>query len=450
MLTKVDDISSVKKVLHIEISESDIKKELDTSYNEIKKTANIKGFRKGKAPISMIEKIYGKDVKSEVIGKLIEKTFTEIITEKKLYVIGAPDIQGEEFKENTPYVYKATVEIKPDIEDIDINGINLKKTVYNVAEQEIEMQLKALQKRLINYEKIEKEEGVQKEDIVIVDIEIFKDGKHLEEKDNKNLRLNVGSDIIGEGFDENLISMKPENIKDILLKMPEDNEDKDLAGCEIVFKTKLTAIEKEILPEINDDFAKKLGGFNTLEDLEKTITNNLEDGYKKRSDQDLNEQIFTYLIDKVEFDVPDILIEHEKNIIGQETEQFFKNNNFPEDYIAKAKEDMAERFNDLAEKQAKRHILLDKIIEQESLKVSDEELEDTYKNIAESMQASVETVKEYYNKNEYSIDNLKHNILEKKALELILSKSNIEEVAYEEIAPEDEKSNPEESKEDNI
>jgi trigger factor len=244
--------------------------------------------------------------------------------------------------------------------------------------------------------------------------------------------------------------MKPENIKDILLKMPEDNEDKDLAGCEIVFKTKLTAIEKEILPEINDDFAKKLGGFNTLEDLEKTITNNLEDGYKKRSDQDLNEQIFTYLIDKVEFDVPDILIEHEKNIIGQETEQFFKNNNFPEDYIAKAKEDMAERFNDLAEKQAKRHILLDKIIEQESLKVSDEELEDTYKNIAESMQASVETVKEYYNKNEYSIDNLKHNILEKKALELILSKSNIEEVAYEEIAPEDEKSNPEESKEDNI
>ncbi len=430
MLIKVDDVSGVKKVLHIEIPKEDIKDELNKTYTEIKKTARIKGFRKGHAPRSIIESVYGKEAKSDVLGKLMETSFQQAIDESKLYVIGMPEIKrDEELKEDSSYKYEAVVEIKPDIANVNISGFKLKKKIYKVEEENIEKQLEAVQKRNVEYKPVEKEEGVQKGDFAAIDFEIFKEGNHLEDKDVKNARLKVGENMIIEALDENLIGMKPNDMKDIVATFSEDYPDKDLAGAEVSFKVKLNSIEKEELPEINDDFAKKMGQFKTLDELKDFIRKNLEEGFEKRSEQDLHEQIFMALLEQVNFEIPNILLEKQKEMLSYEAERYLDYHGLSEEEISKRKEALRQIFHETAEKEVRRYLMLNKVIEQEDFKLTDEEVNVGYEEVSKSINQPVETIKNYYETNKSSLEDFKMSLLSKKALKIIIEKSEIEEVS---------------------
>ena len=167
----VEDLSSVKKTLHIEIPREMVARELDSAYRQLGKTAKIKGFRPGKVPRSVLERMFKKDVHSDVSSRLIQDSFVDALKKTELEIVGRPQVDPPDLKEDEPYRYDATVEVKPVLGSIDFKGLALEKSVYQVSDQEIDLQLKALQKRLASLTPVEEQRGAQKGDHVLITYE---------------------------------------------------------------------------------------------------------------------------------------------------------------------------------------------------------------------------------------------------------------------------------------
>jgi trigger factor len=429
MQVTVEDVSSVKKILHIEIPEDKVVRELDNAYKNLKKTAKIKGFRPGKAPRSVLERLYKKDVHIDVSSKLLQDSFVEAIKETDLNIVGNPKIDPPGLDEKGPYKYDATVEIKPEIEEIDFKGLTLKKNLYRVTDQEMDAQVAMLQKNLAQQKPITEDRAAQKDDFVLVDYEGFKDGKPFAEtQKTENFTMKIGTGHIIKTFDEQLIGMKPGDNREIKVNFPEDYFNDKLANLEINFQVTLHEIREEVLPEIDDEFAKRLGQYETFDDLKNAITDNLEQGYAKRVEQEINEQIFEALIAKSEFEVPDSMVDYELEGIIEEAERSFAYHNKSMEELGLSKEILSEKYRDTAEKKVKRHLILGKIVEQEDMTLADQEMEDGFKEMAQTFNQPLEDIKNYYKQNEDKIEFFKHTLLEKKAVNLIIKSSTIEEV----------------------
>ena len=429
MKVTVEDVSTVKKVLHFEIPAEKVVSELDDAYKTLKKTAKIKGFRPGKAPRSTLERLFRKDVHADVTSKLLQETFIEAIRDNKLNIIGNPQIDPPELEATGPFHYAATVEIPPEIDDFDFKGLSLEKTLYKASEGEIEAQLAMLQRNLAEKKSIEEERELKADDFALIDYEGSKDGRPFEETARtENYTLKIGNGQITKEFDEALTGMKKGETKEFTITFPEDHFNEKLKGLEISFTATVNDIMEEVLPEINDDLAKKLGQFKTLDELKSAITDNLKSGYEKRTEQEMNEQIFKALIEKTDFELPDAMVNIEMEGIINEATQSFAQHNINMEQLGMTPESLQEKYRETAENQVRRHLLLNKLVDQESLTVSDDDVEKAFQEMADTYNQPVEGIKGYYSQNKDKLDIFKHTLLEKNALKLIIDKSDVKEV----------------------
>ena len=429
MQVTVKDVSGVKKVLHVEVPEDTVTRELDNAYKQLKKTAKVKGFRPGKTPRSVLERMFKKDVHNDVTSKLLQDSFMEALKETDLNIVGNPKIDPPQLNEKGPYKYDATVEIKPDMDKIDVTGLALKKALYQITDEEMDAQLQMLQKNLGQQIPVTEDRGVKENDFVLIDYEGFEDGKPFSEtQKTENFTMKIGAGAISKTLDEILIGKKPGEDIEITINFPEDHFNKKLANHEIAFRVKLHEIRQEILPEIDDEFAKKLGPYETLAEVKKAITDNLKQGYEKRVEQELNEQIFKELIEKTEFELPESMIEYELSGIIDEVEKTLSYHNKSMEDEGLTRESLAEKHRETAEKKVRRHLILDKIIDQEKLILSDQELDAGFNEMAQAVNQPVEAIKSYYNQNQSNLDFFKHTLLEKQAIKLIIDNSTIEEI----------------------
>ncbi|MCD4787457.1 MAG: trigger factor [Desulfobacterales bacterium] len=427
MQVTVEDLSTVKKVLHVEIPEKVVVGELDKAYKDLKKNAKVKGFRPGKTPRTVLERLYKKDVNADVSSKLIQESLINAIKEAELNIVGRPEIEPPIADGKGPYKYDATVEIEPEIETVDFKGLTLKKNLYRVSAEEMDAQLKMLQKNLAQQKTLEEDRPAQEGDFVLVDYEGFKDGKPFAEtQKTENFTLKIGDGPILKEFDEQLIGMSTGETREVKVHFPEDYFNNKVANLEITFNVKLNGIREVVLPEIDDEFAKDLGQYETLKQLKEEISSNLLKGYEKRSDQEVQEQIFTALLEKVNFEVPDSLIAFELEGIIEEVEKTLTYHGSSLEERSLTKEDLAEKYRDTAIKQVRRRLLLKKIVEQENLTLSDEEMENGYKDMAKAFNKPVEEIKNFYKQKDSNIEFLKTSLLEKKALKLIIENSSQE------------------------
>lgn len=428
----IEDLSTVKKKLLIEIPQKDVVRELDQAYNTLKKRAKIKGFRPGKAPRSVLERLYKKDVQADVCSRLIQESFTDTIRKNEIKILGVPEIDPPELNGKESYKYEAMVEVSPEIEDIDFNGLNLKRNLYEVSEEEIETQIKLLQKNLAYHKPIEEDRPVQENDFVLIDYEGFKDGEPFSEtQKTENYTLKIGGGQILKAFDEQLIGMKTGETREVRATFPEDYFNKKLANLDIAFQVSLKGIREETLPEIDDELAKKLGKYETLDELKTAIRDNLDQGYTKRKEQELNEQVFTALIERRNFEVPEILINSELDAIIEDIERTFSYHNQSMEDAGLTRESLSEKYRDTARKQVKRYLVLKKLVEQEGLTLSDEDLEKGFQEMAESVGQPIEEIRTYYEQNQDKLEYFKHTLLEKNVIKLIIDSSNIQDVVPE-------------------
>ncbi|MGD8836459.1 MAG: trigger factor [Desulfobacteraceae bacterium] len=430
MKVTVEDKSSVKKILHIEVPQKEVVQELDNAYAQLKKTAKIKGFRPGKAPRSVLTRLYGKDVNADVTGKLIQAGFMEAIKETELKIVGSPKVEPPELKDQTPYAFEAEVEIHPEIADIEYKGLALNKTKYNMSESEVELQLNMLRKNLAKREKIEEDRPIKLDDVAVIDYEGFKGGEPFEPtKKTENFIIKIGDGQIVKDLDDGIIGMKVDDERQIEVTFPDDYYKEELVGQQVLFKVKLNEIRQEVLPEVDDEFAKSISdNFDSLESLKAEIRKNLLAGYNKRTEQEMNEQIFKQLLEQTQFEVPDTMVEGELEHILKDAERSFEQSNRSFDELGLSKEILGEKYRPTAEKQVRRHLILNKIIEQEKLELSDEELDQGFQEMADTYQQPVDHIKGYYSQNKEGLELFKHTMLEKKALNLIIDSGKISEV----------------------
>lgn len=430
MQVKIEDQSSVKKVLSFEIPKEKIAKELTKAYNELKKNADIKGFRKGKIPRKVLENRFSKDVHSDVAPRLIQEVFVDAIREHDLNVVGGPQLDPPELDPDADYVFDITVEVKPELADVEFEGLELEKTKYEVSDAEIDSQIYMIQKTMAKKEPVTEERPVKDSDFVLIDYEGFLNGEAFDQTPKvENYVMGINQGALPKEFSEKLIGAIPVQDLDIEVVYPDDFNDDNLKGKTIVYKVSLKEIQEEILPEADDDLVKGLGKFETLDEVKASIRDNLEKGIEQRVKHEMSEQIFLALLEKIEFEVPEALIEGELNGIIAETEQAYAQNNTSLEELGLSKDAMKVQYRDVAEKQARRHLILDKLITQESMDLTEDELEVSFEEMAQAMNASKDAVKNYFNMDPKQLDYYKHTQLEKKAVDLIIEKSSVTEVA---------------------
>lgn len=425
----VEDASSVKKILHIDIPESEVLVEVDAAYNNLKKTTKIKGFRPGKAPRSVLEKMFSKDVNSDVAGRLIQNAVIQAIRESQLMIVGPPVVNPVEFEGKGNYKFDAVVEIRPEIPAIDLSKIKINKTKYNFSEGEVDAQIEMLRKGLSK--KVPAPEGAEIAEggYALISYEGFKDSVPFDKTPKvENQLYRVGSAMMSKMFDDALVGLKKGSDKTFVISYPAEYVNKQFAGNDIEFKLTVNDVMLEELPELNDDFAKNFGKFETLEDIKTEIRSNLQQGYDKRIEQEMNEQVFTYLLEKTDFEVPEAMINFELDAMIDEAERACLANNITLEQIGQTKEALREEFKDTAEKQVRRHLALSAVIQHEKMTLTDEEIEAGYESLAKEFNRPVDMIREFYKNNPDKIEFFKHTLLEKKAIKMLVEKSEITEV----------------------
>ncbi len=434
MQVTVEEVSAVKKKIHVEIPKEEVSKQLDSAYKDLQQKAKIKGYRPGKVPRSVLVRHFQKDVHSDVISNLIQNSFPQAIKETELPVLDTSDLDTPELDPESGFKYTATVELKPELPEVDFKGLDLKKTDYQIDESEIDAQVEMLSKHLAEYLPITEDRGAEEGDYTVIDYEGFKDGEPFAPTAfTADHSIKIGDNAFTETFDKALIGMKPGENKEITVSFPADFSNKDLAGQEIVFKVTLKEIKKEVLPPIDDAFAKNFGPYETIGDLRAEIEKNLRQGYDKRTDQEMQEQIFKKLLEN-DFEVPNVMVRHELDEIARDTEHKFAQNGISMEQVGLTREILDQQYRPIAEQQAKRHLLLNKIIEQEKLDVSDEELDAEYEKLSGMIGQPLDFIKKFYKENPEKQDGFKIALLEKKAVDLIINHATVETVK-----PEDKK-----------
>ena len=428
MQVKIQDKSSVKKVLSFEIPKEKIAKELDKAYNELKKKADIKGFRKGKIPRKVLENRFSKEVHADVAPRLIQDAFIEAIQEHDLNIVGGPQMDPPDLDPDAAYAFDITVEVKPELEEIDFKDISLEKNRYSVTDAEIDGQIHMIQRTMAKKQTVEENRPVRENDFVLIDYQGFVDDEPYEHAPKiENYLYGIGKDALPKEFSEKLIGSVPVQDLEVAVGYPEDHPDENLRGKNILYKVTLKEIQEEILPEINDDLVKDLGSFETLQEVKDSIRNNLDKGYQQRIKHELSEQIFQHLLEKYTFEVPEAMIEAELNGIVSETEQAYAANNTSLEQEGLSRDILFTKYRDVAEKQARRHLILDKIITQEKLDLSDEEMDASLEEMARGMNATVDAIKNFFKMDPKQLEYYRHSQLEKKAVDLIIDNSTITE-----------------------
>lgn len=433
MQVTIEEVNTVKRIIHIEVPEEKVISEIDSAYKTLKKTAKINGFRPGKAPRSVLERMYKDDVNADVVKNIVQNSIVDAIREKDLTFIGEPELDMPELDPAAAFKFSATIELKPELGEVDFSGLKLIKTIYESSDEEVEAQVEMIRKNLAKRENIEEKRAAQADDFILIDIEAFKDGKPFEAiAPIQTGSHKIGSAIYSKEFDDKIIGMNIDEAAEFEIDYADSYVNKDYAGNKVNFNVKLCNIQKEVLPELNDDFAKKVGAYETFESLKEAIKENLRNGYEKRMEQEVNEQVYLALIEKISFEVPDLMVRYELDGIIAEAEHAFAMNGITFEQIGKTKEDLETEYADLAEKQVRRHLILGAVVEQEKIELNDEEIEAGYEETAKAINQPVEGIKAFYKQNPDKIEYLKHTLLEKKAIKLIINSNEVEEIKSEE------------------
>ncbi|MBF0450670.1 MAG: trigger factor [Candidatus Magnetomorum sp.] len=431
MHVQIEDVSGIKKVLTIEIPEKIVTRELNSAYREMKQTARVKGFRPGKVPRSVLERMFGKDVNENVRSQLVTEAFQKALVDSKLNTIGEPNLDIPDLEKGSAFTFKISVDVRPEIGNVDFKGLNLVKNKYVVSDEMLDQQIQIHQKTMATSEPILDNRPIQLDDIAIIEYEGFKEGKLFELLPKTSaVRVEIGKNELFPNFDENLLGMNKDQERTFDFTFPENYSNDTLAGQPVQMKVILKDIRKKVYPEINDDFAKKMGNYQTLDDLKKAIRDNFERLYDDRAEKELQESVYTQLLERTSFNVPETWIKYELENITLEIKQSLAYQNISMEQAGMNDEIIHQQYRDLAEIQGRRHLLLNHLIEQEKLVATDEEVDAEFEKMAQATGKTIEDAKTFYT-NEENVQHfeiLKHSILEKKAMQMVLDANSIETV----------------------
>ena len=409
MKVTVENKKGLNKDIKVFIDKKTMTSYMDEKYDEIKSTVNLKGFRPGKAPREILKRQFGKAVFSEVLDKVLKDTSTKALKENKIKPAGQPKLDLKTYGEDKELEYVLSVTELPKINIKAISDIKFDQYTVKIDQSETDKRIKEIAKNQPNFKEAPAETKASEGDLVVLDYNATVDDKPFKGSEGKNTQLTLGKDLFLKGFDKQLIGVKKNDTKIVEAVLPENFPEKELANKQSKFTCKIISIKKPEEVKINDDFAKNLGA-KDLEDLNKLVTNQINDEYKNSLDRLSKNQILKELEKfKVE-EIPENLIEEEVKILSQ---------GMSEDDIKKSKKN----FEEVAKKRIKTGLILNEFGEQNQVKVTEQELQTEIQKQLRMMPGQEKMVMDFYQKNPSAVSSLRGTVYEDKIINLIKEKA---------------------------
>jgi trigger factor len=375
----VENLAPCKKLLRVEVDAKAVDAAFDSTTKEFQKQAALPGFRPGKAPRAMVLKKYEADIKSEVKRKLIGDAYRQAVDEKKISVVGYPDIEEIQFGPGLALQFAATIETAPDFQLPDYKGLSAKREVKSVTDADVERALNLLAQQHVKFETVARE--LRLGDIAVVNYTGTCEGKPITEiaptakglAGQKNFWVEVGAETFLPGFADQLVGARAGEKRAVNTDFPSDFVTQELAGKKGVFEVELIEVKEKALPAIDDAFAKKYGAEN-LEKLRAGVRLDLENELKYSQTKAIRGQIVRGLLDRVNFDLPETAVAHETRNVVYDIVRENSQRGVGRNVIEKQKDEIYSAATRSAKERVKLSFLVQRIAEQENIKVSQEDV----------------------------------------------------------------------------
>lgn len=427
MSSKVEKIENNVAKLEIHVPPEDFAKAMEKAYRKNVKRFNIPGFRKGKAPMKIIEMQYGEGVFYEdAFDFVFPEAYRKAIDENQLEPVAQPEIDIETISKAEGVVIKAEVAIKPEVELGTYKGIKVEKREVNIGDEEVALELESMREknaRLISVE----DRGIKVGDTAIIDFKGFIDGEAFEGGEGINHPLEIGSGQFIPGFEDQLVGVKVGEDAEVEVRFPEEYHAKEFAGKEAVFQVKVKEIKEKELPELDDEFAKDVSEFDTLEELKEDIKKRLQESEEHRIQHEVEDAVLAKVVENASMVIPEAMIraevdrmmgdfDYQLRMQGINLGDYFKYTNVDEDQF---KDNLKED----AERKLEMDLTIEKIIEVEDIQANDQELEEELERVAKQYGQEVEKIKETFK--DAQLEYLKDTIKRRKCIAFLVENSEV-------------------------
>ena len=409
MKVTVDSKKGLKINLKVFVDKKTIEEKIEVRLNELSKTVNLKGFRPGKVPIDVLKRQFGKAVYGEVLEKVLKETSSKALEEKKIKIAGQPKLDLKSHGEGKDLNYTLEVDELPSIQLKSIENIKFTDYEINVTEDETKKRIDEIAKNQNNFKDKNEKEIAENGDLVAFDYDATIENKSFEGGKGKNTQIVLGKDLFIKGFDKQLLGVKKNQEKNIIVILPENYPKQEFANKKASFKCKILNVKRPESVKIDDQFAKNLGA-KDLNDLKQLVNKQIQNQYKMNLEALSKDKILNQIEKLHDIDLPDNLVQQELEVIshGLKKEDLEKNKKESEK---------------IAKKRIKLGLILNELGEKNNLKVEEGELRNEIQKQIQSMPGQQKQVLEYYQKNPSAAASLRGSIYEEKIINLIKQKS---------------------------
>ncbi len=422
-VSRAEDKNEVKLEITVEskVFEDGIKK----VFNKNNKYISIPGFRKGKAPLNIVEKFYGAEIFYEdAFNEIVPEIYAKALEDNKIEAVTRPEVEVVQMEKGKDLIFTAKLAEKPEVKLGKYKGITVEKSDYTVTSEDIEKDLKTKQEQNSRMVSVS-DRAVKNKDIAVIDFDGSVDGNHFEGGKAENYDLEIGSGSFIPGFEDQVIGMKIDEEKDIKVKFPDDYFSKELAGKDAVFAVKLHEIKVKELPKLDDEFAKDVSEFDTLKELKEDIKAKLIKGNEEKAKREVEDNAVKIAVEASEVEIPEGMIEIElDNMVEDMNRRLqYQGINFDQylNMIGRTMADFRKESREGAKNSIKTRLVLESIFKDSKLEVNDDEVEDKLKELSTSYGRDIEELK----KNDILIDNIKEGLKSEKSINFLVDNAKI-------------------------
>ncbi|HNX91345.1 MAG TPA: trigger factor [Candidatus Omnitrophota bacterium] len=420
MKSKLKKLNGTSRQFDITLSKDRVKEEAAKVLSDIAKEVTIPGFRKGKAPEDLVYKNYKDDVYDEVKKRIIPLAYQNALEEHKIDPISYPELSDVAMDKDGGMSFVAKVDVYPEFKIAKYEGIKINSEKTDVSEKEVTEAIERIQNVYAEFETVDR--PVKKGDFSVCSIEAFVGDKVISKKRDKVwIEANKESSMLGLG--EEIVGLKVGEAKDIEVDLPADYPDKNYAGKKAMFKVEVKEVREKKLPQANDELAQKLN-VESLEKLKEQMKNQILETKKNGNQNKMKAQVAKYLIDKHSFDLPETMVRRQLEVLVRNAEEELMRKGVDEKTIMAHKDKLKEQLQKEAENKVKLYFVLEQISKEEKIEISDDDVDNWLKSVAEHYNKPVDEVKKYYEENDL-LGGVREQLREEKALDRLIEKAAV-------------------------
>ena len=427
MSVQVEKLEKNMAKLTVEVSAEDFKAAIKKAFNKNKNRFSIPGFRKGKAPQAMIEKMYGEGVFYEdAADEAINASYAEAMKESGLDIVSRPEVTIEKIGKDEPFVYSALVAVKPEVTLGQYKGVEVEKADASVSAEDVEAELKKVQEQNARLLTVE-DRGVEDGDQTVIDFEGFVDGKGFEGGKAEDYPLTIGSHSFIDTFEEQLIGKKIGEECEVNVTFPTEYHAANLAGKPATFKVTVKEIKGKELPELNDEFASEVSEFDTLDEYKKDVEKKLAEKKEIEANSKNEDAVVAKVVENASMEIPDKMIDAQAENMVQDMARRMQSQGLSLDmylkYTGMTVEQMKEQARPDAEKRIRTRLVLEAVAQAENIQISDEKVDEEVAKMAEAYKMEVDKLKSYMS--ESDIKQMKEDLAVQQAVDLLVAEAKL-------------------------